>query len=61
MKSLKAIDGILMCFSFWILLTGFGWTAIGKSSVGELAIKGYDAVAYFQAGQALKGNESFTF
>ena len=27
----------------------------------DLAIKGYDAVAYFKAGKALKGSESYTF
>ena len=61
MKAGMAIDGIIMCFSFGVLLTGFGGTAIGKSPEGELAIKGYDAVAYFQDGKALKGNESFAF
>ena len=61
MKSPLAMDGLIMCFSFGVLLTGFGGTAIGEPPRGELAIKGYDAVAYFQAGKALKGNESFTF
>jgi len=28
--------------------------------VVDVAIKGYDTVAYFQVGKALKGNESFT-
>jgi hypothetical protein len=61
MKSRTAIDGILMSFSFVsLLLTGFGGTAIGKSPVDDVAIKGYDTVAYFKAGKALKGNESFT-
>jgi len=62
MKSQKAIDGILMSFSFVsLLLTGFSGTAIGKSPVDDVAIKGYDTVAYFKAGKALKGNGSFTF
>ena len=62
MKSQKAIDGILMSFSFVsLLLTGIGGTAIGKSPVDDVAIKGYDTVAYFKASKALKGNESFTF
>jgi YHS domain-containing protein len=62
MKSQKAIDGILMSFSFVsLLLTGFGGLAIGKSPMDDVAIKGYDTVAYFKAGKALKGNESFTF
>jgi YHS domain-containing protein len=62
MKSQKAIDGILMSFSFVsLLLTGFGGLAIGKSPMDDVAIKGYDTIAYFKAGKALKGNESFTF
>ena len=62
MKSQKAIDGILMSFSFVsLLLTGFSGTAIGRSPADDVAIKGYDTVAYFKASKALKGNESFTF
>jgi hypothetical protein len=62
MKLLKPIKGILTWFSIaLLLLTGFGGLATGESSAGDLAIKGYDAVAYFQAGKALKGNESYTF
>jgi hypothetical protein len=62
MKSLTAVEGILMSFSFVsLLLTGFDGTAIGKSPAHEVAIKGYDTVAYFKAGKALKGTESFTF
>jgi YHS domain-containing protein len=57
----KASDGILMSFSFVLLLTGFGGVAFGQSPVDDVAIKGYDTVAYFTAGKALKGNESFTF
>ena len=44
-----------------LLLSGLGGIAAGKSLEGEVAIKGYDTVAYFQAGKALKGSESFTF
>ena len=62
MKSQKAIGGILMSFSFVsLLLTGLGGTAMGKTPIDDVAIKGYDTVAYFKAGKALKGNESFTF
>jgi YHS domain-containing protein len=62
MKSQNAIEGILMSFSFVsLLLTGFSSIAVGKSPVDDAAIKGYDTVAYFKAGKALKGNESFTF
>jgi YHS domain-containing protein len=52
---------ILMSSSFVLLLTGFGGIAVGQSPVGDLAMKGYDTVAYFKASKALKGNESFTF
>jgi hypothetical protein len=53
---------IIMCFSFALfLLTGFGGSAFGESPVGDAAIKGYDTVAYFKDGKALKGSESFSF
>jgi YHS domain-containing protein len=62
MKSLTAIEGILMSFSFAsLLLAGFSSIAVGKSLADDVAIKGYDTVAYFKAGKALKGNESFAF
>jgi YHS domain-containing protein len=57
----NATDGILLSFSFVLLLTGFGDIAIGKSPPDDVAIQGYDTVAYFKAGKALKGSESFTF
>ena len=44
-----------------LLLSGLGGIAAGKSLEGEVAIKGYDTVAYFQAGKAIKGSESFSF
>jgi YHS domain-containing protein len=51
-----------MSFSFALLLVaGFGSVAVGKSAMGEVAIKGYDTVAYFTMGKALQGNNSFTF
>jgi len=62
MKSQKAIVGILLGFSFVLLiLIGCGGIAVGQSPVNNLAIKGYDTVAYFNAGKAVKGNESFAF
>ena len=62
MISPKTIDKILIIFSFvLLLLTGLGGVAARKSLAGDLAIKGYDTVAYFKSGKALKGNESFTF
>ncbi|OGT98011.1 MAG: hypothetical protein A2X80_03445 [Geobacteraceae bacterium GWB2_52_12] len=50
---------IILIFAL-LLLIGFGGIAAGQSPMGDLAIKGYDTVAYFKAGKALKGNESFT-
>jgi hypothetical protein len=62
MKSMIAIDRILMSFSCALLLvTGFGGIAAGQSAAADVAIKGYDPVAYFKAGKALKGIESFAF
>lgn len=61
MKVQKAVYGILMSFSFaLLLLTGAGGAAIGGPPVNDLAIKGYDTVAYFKDGKALKGSETFT-
>jgi YHS domain-containing protein len=58
----KATKRTLRIFSFvLLLLTGFGGMAAGESPVGDVAIKGYDAVAYFTASKALKGKETFTF
>ncbi len=61
MKLQQAADGILMSFSIVLLLIGFGGRAVGKSPMEDVAIKGYDTVAYFNSGKALKGDESFTF
>jgi hypothetical protein len=62
MKSWESINGILRGFPFaLVLLTGFGGSAAGMSPVENLAIKGYDTVAYFNDNKALKGGESFTF
>jgi hypothetical protein len=62
MKLKNATNVILMSFiSVTFLLTGFGGTAVGMSPADDLAIKGYDTVAYFKDGKALKGNKSFTF
>ena len=62
MKSQKATNRTLIIFSLvLLLLAGFGGLAVGKSPVDNGAIRGYDSVAYFKAGQAQKGNESFSF
>jgi len=34
---------------------------MGNLLDSDIAIKGYDTVAYFKTGKTLKGNESFTF
>jgi YHS domain-containing protein len=62
MKSRKTTSGILIGFFFvLLLLTAFDGIAIGKSPADDIAIKGYDTVAYFSAGKALKGSASFSF
>jgi hypothetical protein len=62
MKPQKIINWILVGLSSVILiLTRFGSIALGNSPLDDLAIKGYDTVAYFTAGKALKGDDSFTY
>lgn len=62
MKSLKSADKIVSHFLFLLLLfTGLEERAMGNLLDSDIAIKGYDTVAYFKTGKALKGNESFTF
>lgn len=61
MKSQIAMAGMFVNGSFVLLSLLFGSIASGKSPEAELAIKGYDTVAYFKAGKAIKGSESFTF
>ncbi len=61
MKSHNATDVLLMIFLFVLLLAGSGGIAAGKTQVDDVAIQGYDTVAYFTAGKALKGSESFSF
>jgi YHS domain-containing protein len=61
MKLQKTTYGILISLSFILLLAGVGGSAAGKAPEGDVAIKGYDTVAYFKDGKALKGSESFTF
>jgi len=62
MKSSTVINEVLWSFSFALALltTGFNDRAIGNSIMDNVAIKGYDSVAYFKEGKALKGRESFT-
>jgi len=58
---MKTTYGMLISLSFVLLLAGFGGIAFGGSPMSDVAIKGYDTVAYFKDGRALKGSESFTF
>lgn len=58
MKSPHATAGFLMIFLFALLLQpGLGSIVDGKTPDGDIAIQGYDPVAYFQAGEAKKGSE----
>jgi YHS domain-containing protein len=62
MKSQESINRTMKGFIIiLLLLTGFGEVAMGELSGSDIAIKGYDTVAYFKTGKALKGNESFSF
>jgi len=62
LQSWKTTSKILISLSFsFLLLAVFGGIAIGKLPADDVAIGGYDTVAYFQVGKALKGNESFQF
>ncbi|MEE9911836.1 MAG: YHS domain protein [Deltaproteobacteria bacterium] len=56
------MKGVLVGLSFTLFtLTGGAGIASGMASMDDPAIRGYDAVAYFKDGRALKGNPSFTF
>jgi YHS domain-containing protein len=61
MKLHKTTYGILISLSCILLLAGFGGIAFGGSPMSDVAIKGYDTVAYFKDGKALKGSGAFTF
>ncbi len=60
MRFQNLADMILTCFSIVAVLIA-GSASAGTSPSGETAIKGYDPVAYFKSGKAIKGSESFTF
>ncbi|MFT7673965.1 MAG: hypothetical protein ACI845_002381 [Gammaproteobacteria bacterium] len=38
----------------------FAFEKVNKSYFGEVALDGYDAVSYFSAGEAVKGNKKFS-
>jgi YHS domain-containing protein len=61
MKLRRAAREILMSFTFMLLAAGISRMTAAAAQEENLAIKGYDTVAYFTAGKALKGTEDFTF
>ncbi len=54
----KILAGILLPL---FLLTGGGEIALSRTPAYALAIRGYDTVAYFKEGKALKGNAAYSF
>ena len=52
---------LIYCLLTVLLVAGFGGVAFATAAASDIAIKGYDPVAYFVAGKAMKGSESFTY
>jgi YHS domain-containing protein len=52
---------MLTGISFVLLTAGVGGSAVGAAAAEKTAIRGYDTVAYFTAGRAVKGSPSFAF
>ena len=62
MKLHKIVDRVSIGLSLVLfLLAGLSDITSGKPLIPDIAIKGYDTVAYFTTGKALRGNEAFTF
>ena len=62
MRSRIMTDGCLLFLSvLLLLLIRSGDCPASTSAQNAVAIKGYDTVAYFNAGKAMKGSASFTF
>ncbi len=62
MKLWKITNRILIYLSLaLLLLAGLSSKAAGNLSQVTIAIKGYDTVAYFNSGKAIKGKEEYTF
>jgi YHS domain-containing protein len=61
MKLRRASKMILISITVISLLVGMIGITYGTHSEEPVAIKGYDTVAYFTEGKALKGTEDFTF
>ena len=64
-NSLKQFKSFIQIIFLILTLNSLVWAentvnAFDKDSFG-LAIKGYDSVAYFTDGKAVKGNEKFSF
>ncbi len=47
--------------SLSLLFAGFTLFAVQVSTAGDIAIKGYDPVAYFKAGRSQQGTGAFSF
>lgn len=61
MKLQNTIRGMMQGLSLVLLLAGTGSSAFGQPPENNVAIKGYDTVAYFTAGKAIRGNESYSY
>jgi len=62
MRERKTTDGCVMFITvLLLLLIRAGDCSASTSLQNGVAIKGYDTVAYFTAGKAVKGSASFTF
>ena len=61
MLSLETMYETVKTGSLALFVFGFGVVASGPSLASDIAIKGYDAVAYFNADKAQQGNEYYTF
>ncbi len=61
MQSLRSIVGALQVGSLVFLFAGLNVLSASASADGDIAIKGYDAVAYFAAGSARQGTAQFAF
>jgi YHS domain-containing protein len=61
MLTIRSIVYALQTGSFVLFIAGLSVSSAGTSAASEVAIKGYDTVAYFKAGVAQRGAEAFSF
>ena len=66
MKSAHALIRAIICLPVvFLLLSGcenpITGSSVSKTILGDVAINGYDSVAYFRAGKAVKGSEANSF